>query len=47
MAKSDDREKYHIRDGVGRKILIESLSRTGVGKFPLELQAEDDLFSLF
>jgi hypothetical protein len=45
MAKSNDRGKYRIRNGAGRKIVIESLSRTDVGKFPLELQAEGILFS--
>jgi hypothetical protein len=47
MAKSNDREKYHIRDGAGRKTMIASLSRTGVGKFPLELQAEGNVFLCF
>jgi hypothetical protein len=40
MAKSNDRGKYRFRNGAGRKIVIANLSRTDVGKFPLELQAE-------
>jgi hypothetical protein len=44
--KSDDRGKYRIRDGYRKKglalvfALIENLSRTDDGKFPLELQTE-------
>jgi hypothetical protein len=40
MAKSNDRGKYRFRKGAGRKIVTANLSRTDVGKFPLELQAE-------
>jgi hypothetical protein len=33
-------ESTCIREGTGRKVVTESLSRTDTGKFPLELLAE-------